>query len=120
MPWKEANADLVQLLSQRLEGMDIERKKMFGYPVYFVNNNMFMGVQGDHIFMRLSKNDRESILEERDDVFPFMPREGRIMKEYVVLGESFIEDEGLFHEWRDRSFAYVSSLPKKEGKRKKG
>jgi len=119
VPWKEPNPELVDLLSMELQGLDCELRKMFGSPAYFVNNNMFMGVHGEHIFMRLSQKDRETILEERDDVSPFVPREGRTMKEYVVFEESFLRDVEIFREWRDRSFAFVLSIPEKERKSKK-
>jgi len=119
VPWKEPNPELVDLLSMELQGLDCEFRKMFGSPAYFVNNNMFMGVHGEHIFMRLSQKDRETILEERDDVSPFVPREGRTMKEYVVFEESFLRDVEIFREWRDRSFAFVLSIPEKERKSKK-
>jgi TfoX/Sxy family transcriptional regulator of competence genes len=119
MPWNEPKPELVDLLSKKLQGIDCELKNMFGSPVYFVNNNMFMGVHGDHIFMRLSQNDKEALLEDRDDVHPFAPMEGRPMKEYVVFGKPFLRDVELFREWMDRSFAFVSSLPEKERKNKK-
>ena len=39
-----------------------EKKKMFGSPVYFINRNMFAGVQADNLFIRLSEPDRAEIL----------------------------------------------------------
>jgi TfoX/Sxy family transcriptional regulator of competence genes len=117
VPWKEPKPELVDLLSMELKGLDCELRKMFGSPAYFVNNNMFIGVHGDHIFMRLSQNDRETILKERDDVSPFVPREGRTMKEYVAFEESFLRDVEIFREWRDRSFTFVSSLPERKSKK---
>ncbi|NYT11307.1 MAG: TfoX/Sxy family protein [Methanomassiliicoccales archaeon] len=118
VPWKKPNPELVDLLSMELQDLDCELRKMFGSPAYFVNDNMFMGVHGDHIFMRLSQNDRETILEERDDVHPFIPREGRTIKEYVAFEESFLRDVEIFREWKNKSFAFVSSLPEKEKKSK--
>lgn len=92
---------------------------MFGYPVYFVNGNMFMGVHGEDIFMRLSAEDRVKILEERGDVTMFTPAEGRTMKEYVIVPKTLYEDLEPFRFWRDRSFAFVSSLPPKAKKKRK-
>jgi len=32
-------------------------RKMFGYTAYFFNGNMFVGVHGDKLFLRLSDAD---------------------------------------------------------------
>lgn len=77
---------------------------------------MLAGIFEDDLFIRLSEPDREEITSKFDEVMPFEPIKGRIMKEYVVLPDSIYNDPEKFHEWLNRSFDYVSSLPKKKGK----
>jgi TfoX/Sxy family transcriptional regulator of competence genes len=88
----------------------VREKKMFGCPVYFVNNNMFTGVFQDDIFIRLSESDREEILSTYDEATQFEPMNGRKMKEYIVLPESLYNDPEKFEEWLNGSNSYVYSL----------
>jgi len=118
MEWKKPDEGLVELLSKEMEGMG-EKRKMFGYPVYFINGNMFIGVHGDNLFMRLSQEDRVEISTSYPQVTPFTPREGTTMKEYVTLPEDVYNDLDVLREWRDRSFEYASNLPPKKKKQKK-
>ncbi len=119
MPWKKPNEELSKFLEEKIAVFNVNRKKMFGCPTYFVNSNMLAGVFENDIFIRLSEPDREKIVSEYDEVNPFEPIKGRIMKEYVVLPESIYNDPEKFPEWLNRSYHYVSSLPSKKEKPKK-
>lgn len=119
MTWKKVSPDLCEFLEQEIQRFACEKKKMFGCPTYFVNNNMFVGVHGEGLFLRLSENDREEILSKFDEVTKFEPMAGRVMREYVVLPESIYTDEEKFNVWFKRSYRFVSSLPYKEPKKKK-
>ena len=120
MAWKKVSDELSEFLEDVLKPFECEKRKMFGCPVYFVNNNMFAGVHGDSIMLRFSVDDRKEMLETCDEAAPFEPMEGRIMKEYIELPESFFDDKASFDEWLDRSYRFVSSLlPKKKKKKKK-
>lgn len=100
-------------------GIDCEFRKMFGYPAYFKNGNMFAGLVGDMLFLRLSESDREEIMRLQPAIRPLEPRPGKVMKEYVVLPEDLYRDEKLFDAWLKRSYDYASSLPaKKKGTKK--
>ena len=92
---------------------------MFGFPAYFLNNNMFTGTFEDNLFLRLSKVDREKIMKDHRTVRPFEPMPGRAMKEYVVLPKSLYSDKKSFSKWLNKSMKYVSSLPQKEKRREK-
>ncbi len=118
MTWKKSPPELIALLDKMVLSFDCQRRMMFGYPVYFVNNNMFTGTHQDNVFLRLSEVDREEILSKSDEVSPFEPMKGRIMKEYVVLPDSILKDSRRLRRWLNRSYDYVSSLPKKELKKK--
>jgi len=113
MAWKPAPAELCELIHSALAGFDCQ-KKMFGYPAYFVNGNMFTGLHEDRVILRLSQQDREAILAGGKKAVQFEPMPGRPMKQYVVVLEPVYKDPVLFHEWLDRSFKYAASLPAKE------
>lgn len=57
---------------------------MFGHPCAFVSVQMFMGVFGNAVFVRLPEDLRGELLAE-EGAGPFEPMAGRPMKEYVTL-----------------------------------
>jgi TfoX/Sxy family transcriptional regulator of competence genes len=118
MPWKKASKELSEYLEASLSHFNCQKKIMFGSPAYFVNSNMFTGVFQDDIFIRLSEQDLSDITALNDEVVPFAPMEGRIMKEYVVLPESLFSHHEEFEKWLTRSYQYASGLPEKIAKKK--
>ena len=118
MEWKKAPNELVEFIADKMKKVNCDYKKMFGYPAYFINGNMFAGVHGDKLFLRLSDSDMADIMEHCSKVNPFEPMPGRAMKGYVVLPKTVYLDNKLFSEWLDKSIKYVSSLPEK-GKKPK-
>ena len=77
---------------EKISSFDVKKKKMFGCPVYFAKDNMLAGIFENDIFIRLSEQDRQKIISENDEVMPFEPMKGRVMKEYVVLPDSLYND----------------------------
>jgi TfoX/Sxy family transcriptional regulator of competence genes len=95
----------------------VAARQMFGQPCAFVHGNMFFGVYGGEIFVRLSEGDCSDAL--RDPSFHlFEPMAGRPMKEYVVLPASVTGNPATFRTWVDRSVRYAARLPPKSAKRK--
>jgi TfoX/Sxy family transcriptional regulator of competence genes len=88
-----------------------ERRIMFGHPCYFINGNMFIGVFGDKVFLRLPQEGRDRIMKDHSEIAPFSPREGMSMKEYVTIPHPTQCDIEWFERWRDRSIDYASKLP---------
>jgi len=119
MTWKKPSEELSQFLEEKIASFNVKKRKMFGCPAYFVNDNMLAGVFQDVIFMRLSEADRIEIRSGYDEAIPFEPIKGRIMKEYVVLPETLCNNSEKFQEWLNRSYQFVSSLPVKKSKQKK-
>ena len=119
MTWKKPSEELSQFLEEKIASFNVKKRKMFGCPAYFVNDNMLAGVFQDVIFMRLSEADRIEIRSGYDEAIPFEPIKGRIMKEYVVLPETLYNNSEKFQEWLNRSYQFVSSLPVKKSKQKK-
>lgn len=119
MEWEKASKELGVALEELLAGFDYQKKPMFGAPVYFVNDNMFAGVKGVVVFLRLSESERKSIMAESDEVQPFEPKPDFFMKEYVELSESKLYDRDFINKWLKISYEYVSSLPPKVKKARK-
>jgi hypothetical protein len=59
MAWKKSPEESLTFLSETLKDVECQSKQMFGYPVYFMNNNMFIGAHQDDLFLRLASEDRE-------------------------------------------------------------
>ena len=109
----------MRFLEEALRGVDCQFRKMFGYPTYFINNNMFVGAHHEGLFLRLSSEDRKSAMSEHDEIVPFEPMPGRTMKEYVVIPQHIYRDGGVFPDLLARSVDYVSCLPPKERRKRK-
>jgi TfoX/Sxy family transcriptional regulator of competence genes len=114
MEWEKVSEELSEFLSKKVAVFQCEKKKMFGCPTYFVNNNMFTGVFGKRIFLRLSEQDRTEIFSDFEDAGIFEPMKGRIMKEYIALPEKIMNDEKKFEKWLEKSYNFVFSLPPKK------
>ena len=119
MPWKKASPELIQYFDTLLaETPGAEKKKMFGYPVGYVNEVWFIGCYDENdIVLRLSDHDRAEFLAlESARQFEAMP--GRPMKEFVVVPLWVREDPAQMRQWVGRSLRYASTLePKPKGKR---
>ena len=119
MAWKKPSEELSQFLDGKMSSFDVKKKRMFGCPAYFANDNMISVVFENDIFIRLSDQDRKKIISESDEVMPFEPVKGRVMKEYVVLPDSLYNDHEKFHELLRSSYEYVSSFPTRQKKKEK-
>ncbi len=90
MKWHKPSQQLIDTFNHIApEGTSIEKRKMFGYPCSFVNNNMFMGLYQKGLFLRLSEQDREMFLQ-LEQAQRFEPMPGRSIEEYVVV----LDDKG--------------------------
>jgi TfoX/Sxy family transcriptional regulator of competence genes len=118
MDWEKPSLELGRILEEAAEPFAvIERRKMFGCPAYYVNGNMFAGVYGQQLFLRLPPEGRAELMAL--DAKPFEPLAGRPMKEYVSLPEAIVRDPEALDEWMRRSVEFVSSMPQKVPKAKK-
>jgi TfoX/Sxy family transcriptional regulator of competence genes len=95
----------------------ISTKKMFGQPAAFANGNLFFGVFGGKLFVRLSEPDRADA-KKNSGFVPFEPMPGRAMKEYWVLPPSILKDRAEARRWLRRSLTYAVSLPPKQARSK--
>jgi len=91
-------------------------RPMFGQLSAFVNGNMFMGIFGEDILVRLPEADRTEVIGAGGSVFE--PMAGRPMKGYVVLPGAWRDDPDRIREWAARSLDHAEELPPKEPKKK--
>lgn len=91
-------------------------RPMFGQLSAFVNGNMFMGIFGEDVLVRLPEADRTEVIGAGGSVFE--PMAGRLMKGYVVLPGAWRDDPDRIREWAARSLDHAEELPPKEPKKK--
>ncbi len=114
MEWKKAPEELVEFITNKMKGVKCDYRKMFGYPAYFVNGNMFAGIFGDKLFLRLSVADITEITKSYKDVTTFEPMRGRPVKGYVFIPKAVYSDDAVFDKWLKKSIKYVTALPPKQ------
>ena len=94
----------------------VEVKPMFGNLGAFVNGNMFAGLFGPDIGVRLDESG-SSELAAIDGSGPFGPAE-RSMSGYLSLPRAWRATPELASDWVERAFAHVKSMPPKAKKAK--
>jgi TfoX/Sxy family transcriptional regulator of competence genes len=94
----------------------VTTRPMFGQLSAFVNGNMFMGIFGDDVLVRLPESDRAEVIESGGR--PFEPMAGRPMREYVVLPDAWLEEPDRVREWAARSLDHAEELPPKQPKKR--
>lgn len=96
----------------------VQVRPMFGNEAAFLNGNMFIGLFGNELFVRLSDADRAEFLEE-EGASLLEPMTGRPMKEYAVLPSVWREDSQRVLGWVERSLKWVGDMPEKKKKARK-
>jgi TfoX/Sxy family transcriptional regulator of competence genes len=85
---------------------------MFGNLAAFVNGNMFTGLYGDEIFLRVPQEDQPGLLEQTGASI-FAPMMGRPLKDYIVIPRSFLTNPEKITDWVTRSLEWSLTLPAK-------
>ena len=86
---------------------------MVGYPAYFLNCNMFAGIHGDKLFVRLPEKDVENLVGEHSGYSFFELTAGRKMNGYLVLPEKVYRNDEHFTEFIENSIKHVRTHPPK-------
>ena len=94
-------------------------KPMFGNLGAFVNGNMFAGLFGDRIGVRVLDEAARAELAATPGAGPFGPEE-RPMGGYVAAPETWASEPDRLAEWVARAFDEVAALPPKAPKPPKG
>jgi TfoX/Sxy family transcriptional regulator of competence genes len=95
----------------------VEIKPMFGNLGAFVHGNMFAGLFGSSVGVRLDEAGQAE-LAAVDGSGPFGPP-GRPMGGYTSLPVAWRTEPDLAARWVERAFSHVSSLPPKAPKPRK-
>ncbi len=110
---KHSEEDKARFRSLVPDGPGVEVKPMFGSLGAFVNGNMFAGLFGTDIGVKLDEASRAE-LAAVEGSGPFGPAE-RPMGGYLSLPAAFSQAEA--RAWLERARAYVATLPPKVKKK---
>ncbi len=111
---KPSDADKDRFRALVPDEPDVEVKPMFGNLGAFVHGNMFAGLFGSSVGLKLAETDLAE-LRTIEGSGPFGPPE-RPMGGYVALPEAFVDRPDLAAPWVERALGYVSTLPPKAKK----
>ena len=109
MAYNETLAARVREIMGDIDG-ELTERKMFGGLAFMLNGNMFTGVVGDELMLRLGDAGAEAAL--RREHVREMDFTGRPMKAMVFVEPAGLE-AGALGEWISRAAAFARSLPSK-------
>jgi TfoX/Sxy family transcriptional regulator of competence genes len=95
----------------------VKAGKMFGLPGYYAGGKLFACVWEDGVSIKLPEEVRVKMLK-RKGVEPFVPIEGRPMKEWVLVNRENSRDYLKYEDVFIASVEYVLSLPKKSPRKR--
>jgi hypothetical protein len=110
---KPTEADRERFTSLVPDDPRVEIKPMFGNLGAFVNGNMFMGLFGADVGVKLAAADLEDLMT-RPDARPFGPAE-RPMGGYATLPAGLSDADS--REWTSKALTYVGAMPPKAKKK---
>ena len=90
---------------------------MFGNLAGFVNGNLFAGLFGDSLFVRLSEKDRIEF-QKIKDVKLLEPMQGRPMKSYLIVPKSWMNQPELVRPWISKALESTGKMPAKASGRR--
>ena len=112
---KPTDADRDWFRSLVPDAPNVEVKPMFGNLGAFVNGNMFLGLFGPTVGVRLEDADDRAALLAEPGAGPFGPDE-RPMANYTMLPEAWRTEPERCREWVARGLAQIGARPPKEKK----
>jgi len=110
----KADKDLFQSLVPR--GPKVTTRLMFGNDAAFVNGNLFFGIYGEDVFVRLGQDDSKELLGHNGSR-AFEPMPGRPMTGYIVVPKAWRKKPKELEDWVGRSLRWAAALPAKKPKR---
>jgi TfoX/Sxy family transcriptional regulator of competence genes len=109
---KPTDADRERFRALVPNGAGVEVKPMFGNLGAFVNGNMFMGLFGSDVGLKLDDDRRAELLAE-PGAGPFGPAE-RPMNGWVTIPSGWTPDD--VRPWAESALAHIAALPPKKAK----
>jgi TfoX/Sxy family transcriptional regulator of competence genes len=119
MAWKKAPDALKILMEKAMEGIDAQKRTMFGFPCWFINGNMFAGLFEDSVFVRLSPAQADKARAAGKPFAPLSPMPGRPMKDYSVIPKDVHAVPSRFGPLLEEAARHAASLPPKKKSPKK-
>lgn len=108
--------DHLELYNKVIENNPKIERKGKTTPYTSLNGHMFSFLSKEGVMgLRLSKTDREGFIENFNS--SLMEQHGRIMKEYVEIPSSLLQNTALLSEYLQKSLDYVSGLKPKPTKK---
>ncbi|MFA5835273.1 MAG: TfoX/Sxy family protein [Bacteroidota bacterium] len=96
---------------QLIRRRNFTEKKMFGGICFLLNGNMCCGVIGQELIIRVTTQQAESFLREKDiRAFDFT---GKPSKNMIYVGSNALQSDTDLKKWLVITMDYVKSLPKK-------
>jgi TfoX/Sxy family transcriptional regulator of competence genes len=92
----------------------VTARPMFGNPAAFVNGNLFTGLFGDELFVRVSDDEGARLRASGGSDFAPMP--GRPMRGYTTLPPGWAADPKTTQRWIDISLEWSRALPAKSAR----
>ena len=94
----------------------VTTRPMFGNLAAFVNGNMFCGLFGEDLFVRVSDEEQTKIRKQGGK--PFEPMAGRAMTGYVVVPPGWQKKPDAARAWIITALAWSRALPAKKSSQK--
>ena len=111
MAYDEELAGRIRKVLARRRG--VSERKMFGGIAFLHHGNMFCGVNGRDLMLRLGKDGAEAALDERHT--REMDFTGTPLSTMVYVSPAGFRDEESLKGWVMRALDYAKTLPKKKG-----
>ena len=92
----------------------VSTRPMFGNLSAFVNGNMFCGLFGEDLFVRVSDQDQSKIRKQGGKAFE--PMAGRAMTGYVVVPPGWQKKPDAARSWIVAALTWSKALPPKQAK----
>jgi TfoX/Sxy family transcriptional regulator of competence genes len=93
---------------------NVTTRPMFGNLAGFVNGNMFCGLFGEDLFVRVSSDDQARVRKQGGRAFEPMP--GRAMTGYVVVAAGWQKKPDATRAWIVTALSWSRALPAKAPK----
>jgi TfoX/Sxy family transcriptional regulator of competence genes len=109
MPYDERLSERIRDLVKRRRG--ISEQKMFGGLTFLLRGNMFCGVQGRDLMVRVGPEAYERSLARRHA--REMDFTGRPLTGLVTVDPAGVRSEAQLRSWVERGIDFTSTLPAK-------
>src|SRR5919199_3247003 len=109
---KPSSTALTAFESMVPDSPHVSKRPMFGNRAAFVNGNMFAGLYGEDLFVRLPADRLEELYVTGGK--PFEPMPGRGMRGYGCVHPGWIEEPAGAASWVAEALEFTSQLPAKE------